>query len=144
MYALFRVPPFGPPRVRAVKKEQKHYHFDRSLVQEPSPRFENLVACHCLKLVHFEQDSKGRELELRYFRDVEGRETDFVILENGRPIRFIECKWGAAEIGRGLRYLKARFPGCEAVQLSAVGKKDYVTPDGIRACPALRLLRKLA
>ena len=32
LYAVFRLPPFGAPRIRAVKKEQKHYHFDWTLV----------------------------------------------------------------------------------------------------------------
>ena len=32
LYSLFRLPPFGNPRIRAVKKEQKHYQFDWSLV----------------------------------------------------------------------------------------------------------------
>ena len=36
LYAIFRLPPFGAPRMRAVKKEQKHYHFDWSLVPEPA------------------------------------------------------------------------------------------------------------
>jgi len=30
------------------------------------------------------------------------------------------------------------------VQISAIGKKDFVTPDGIRVAPALRLLSDLA
>ena len=53
LYAIFRLPPFGAPRIRAVKKEQKHYHLDWSLVPDESARFENLVACHLLKWVHF-------------------------------------------------------------------------------------------
>ena len=28
LYAVFRLPPFGAPRIRAVEKEQKHYHLD--------------------------------------------------------------------------------------------------------------------
>ena len=51
LYAIFRLSPFGAPRIRAVKKEQKHYHWDWSLVPEPSLRFENLVAGHLLKWV---------------------------------------------------------------------------------------------
>jgi hypothetical protein len=46
-------------------------------------------------------------------------------------------------VDRGLRYLKLRFPDAEAWQLSAVGTKDFVSPEGIRACPALELLRQL-
>ena len=39
LYAIFRVPPLGSPRVRAVKKEQKHYHLDWSVVPDgASPR----------------------------------------------------------------------------------------------------------
>ena len=32
LYAVFRVPPFAGPKIRAVKKEQKLYHLDWSLV----------------------------------------------------------------------------------------------------------------
>jgi hypothetical protein len=39
--------------------------------------------------------------------------------------------------------LHERFPHCDAFQISAVGQKDYVTPDGIRVCPALEFLRGL-
>ena len=37
LYAIFRAPPFGAPRLRAVKKEQKHYHFDWTIVGDPAP-----------------------------------------------------------------------------------------------------------
>jgi len=140
LYAVFRLSPFGAPRIRAVKKEQKHYHWDWTLVQEPALRFENLVASHLLKWVHFEQDAKGLDVELRYFRDTDRREVDFVVVTGRTPTLFVECKWGDAEIDRGLRYLKARFPACEAWQISATGTKDYVTPEGIRVAPAIRLL----
>ena len=143
LYAIFRLAPLGAPRIRAVRKEQKHYHLDWSLVPQDAARFENLVACHLLKWVHFEQDSVGRDLELRYFRDVDGREVDFVVTERGRPLRFIECKWSDADVDRGLRYLNERFPRVEAWQVSAVGRKDYQTPSGIRVAPALELLRGL-
>lgn len=55
----------------------------------------------------------------------------------------VEAKWGDTEIDRGLRYLKARFPDADAWQLSATGRKDFVTPEGIRVAPALTLLRTL-
>ena len=67
LYAVFRLAPFGAPRIRAVKQAQKHYHFDWSVVPDDGPRFENLVAGHLLKWVHHQQDTQGREVELRYF-----------------------------------------------------------------------------
>ncbi len=143
LYAVFRLPPFGAPRIRAVKKEQKHYHFDWSLVASEPARFENLTASHLLKWVHFQQDAQGRDVELRYFRDTDGREVDFVVVEGRRPLLMVECKWGDAEPDRSLRYLRARFPKTEAWQISAQGSRDYVTPEGIRVAPALRLLQSL-
>ena len=143
LYAIFRLSPFGAPRIRAVKKAQKHYHFDWSLVPSEPARFENLIASHLLKWAHFEQDARGRDIELRYFRDTDGREVDFVIVEGRRPRLLVECKWGDAEVDRSLRYLKVRFPEAEAWQVSATGTKDYLTPESIRVSPALALLDRL-
>jgi len=136
LFAVFRLPPFGAPKIRAVKKEQKHYHFDWTLVPAAPQRFENLVAAHLLKWVQFQQDAQGRDLELRYFRDVDGREVDFVITERRQPLTLVECKWADTELDGSLRYLKTRFPRCEAWQISGQGEKDYLTPEGVRVCPA--------
>lgn len=143
LYAVFRVSALGAPRIRAVKKAQKHYHLDWSVVPQDAARFENLVACHLLKWVHFRQDTEGRDLELRYFRDIEGREVDFVVTDSNRPRLIVECKWSDAQPDRSLRYLKARFPDADAWQISAVGSKDYRSPDGIRVAPAVQLLQTL-
>ena len=143
LYAVFRLAPFGAPRIRAVKKEQKHYHCDWSLVPAEPARFENLVAAHLLKWVHFEQDARGRDLDLRYFRDTDGREVDLVVTEGRHARLLVECKWADTAVDRGLRYLKARFPTAEAWQVSATGRKDHVTPEGIRVAPALALLGRL-
>ena len=143
LYAIFRLPPFGAPAVRAVKKEQKHYHVDWSVVADEAARFENLVACHLLKWVHHQQDALGRDVELRYFRDTDGREVDFIIVDGRQPLRCVECKWADAPVDKGLRYFKARFPDCDAWQVSATGVKDYVNADGIRVASALTLLGSL-
>ena len=49
LYMIFRIYPFGAPKIRAVKKEAKHYHLDWTLIPDTGARFENLVACHLLK-----------------------------------------------------------------------------------------------
>ncbi len=142
LYAVFRLPPFGAPRIRAVKKERKHYHWDWSLVPDRALRFENMVASHLLKWVHHQQDTLGRDLELRYFRDVDGREVDFVVTEGRNPVLLVECKWSDSEIGRGLRYLKERFAAARAWQISMTGDRDFVRDD-IRVASALTFLREL-
>lgn len=144
VYGIFRVAPFGAPRLRAVRKERKHYHFDWSVVPEPAARFENLIASHLLKWAEYQVDTQGRPVELRYFRDIDGREVDFVLVQSGEPIGFVECKLADAPLSAGLRYLVERFPRVPAWQISLGGKKDYVSAEGVRVCPAHILLGQLA
>lgn len=82
-------------------------------------------------------------MELRYFRDVDGREVNFVALENRKPRWLIEAKWNDGDVVAGLKYLKARFPAADAWQISATGRKDYISREGIRVAPALQLLNEL-
>ena len=140
LYMIFRIYPFGSPKIRAVKKEAKHYHIDWTVIDDPGARFENLVACHLMKWCHFLQDTEGRDMELRYFRDVERREVDFVIMEDGKPLQFIECKSSRRGRGRSLKYLKERFPQAEALQIDLTGKEDVITKDNIRLQPATKFL----
>ena len=143
VYLIFRIYPFGPPKIRAVKKEAKHYHFDWTLVKDEGARFENLVAFHLLKWVHFRQDYEGYDTDLRYFRNREGKEVDFVVTENGEPVMFVECKLRSREVSSALRYLKKHYPEAKAVQVSLYQEEDLVNKDGIRICPAANFLMEL-
>ena len=143
LYLIFRVYPFGAPKIRAVKKEAKHYHTDWTTVKSAGARFENLVACHLLKWCHFLQDTEGREVELRYFRDIDRREVDFVILEDQAPVYFIECKNSDRDTSRSLRYLKKRFPDVRALQISLAGSRKFVTREDIEVMPAASFLSGL-
>jgi hypothetical protein len=93
--------------------------------------------------VQFRQDTEGLDLDLRYFRDVAGREVDFVVVERRKPVLIVECKLTPSALDASVRYLNAKFPDCPAWQIHAQGSEDYQTPDGIRAAPALALLRTL-
>jgi predicted AAA+ superfamily ATPase len=140
LYMIFRIYPFGAPQIRAVKKEAKHYHLDWTVVKDKGFRFENLIACHLLKWCFFMQDMEGRDIELRYFRDVDRREVDFVILEDGKPIHFIECKISGKNLSPALKYLKVRFPATMATQVSLEKDMDMITKEGIRICSANHFL----
>ena len=143
LYAIFLVAPFGAPQIKAVKKARKHYHYDWSLIPDRAARFENLVASHLLKWTNFRTDTEGCLTELRYFRDIERREVDFVVVEDGAPVLLVECKSSDREASLPLKYLKRRFPDADAWQVSAFGERDYVTREGIRVAPALALLNGL-
>ena len=143
LYLIFRIHPFGAPKIRAVKKEAKHYHTDWTAVKAAGARFENLVACHLLKWCHFLQDTEGRDVELRYFRDIDRREVDFVVLEDQSPVYFIECKNSDRDTSRSLRYLKKRFQGVRALQISLAGSREFVTKEDIEVMPSARFLSGL-
>lgn len=59
------------------------------------------------------------------------------------PVSFIERKLGDGGIGAGMRYLKQRFPQVDAWQVGARATRDYLTREGVRIAPALRLLAAL-
>ena len=141
LYMVFRIYPFGAPKIRAVKKEAKHYHLDWTVVPNMGLRFEDLVACHLLKWSFFLQDTEGRDVELRYFRDVDRREVDFVITEDGKPILFAECKSSSKRVSSSLNYLKKRFPDVQASQVTLDEDIDVVTKEGIRICSAHLFLK---
>ena len=141
MYYCFRIPPYGASRIRAVKKEQKLYLWDWSRVTDSGPRFENLVACQLLKYCHFREDREGYKMELRYLRDTDKREVDFVVLEEGKPLFAIECKIGQQQLNPALYYFRERteIPNFYQVHMS---KKDALK-NGIRILPFAALCDKL-
>ncbi len=108
MYVCFRLSPMGAPRIRAVKKERKLYLWDWSQVDDPGPRFENLVASQLLKYCHFIEDTEGYLMELRFLRDSDRREVDFVVLRKGKPLFAVECKTGEKNVSPSLSYFAER------------------------------------
>jgi len=141
MYYCFRIPPYGSPRIRAVKKEQKLYLWDWSLVSEPGPRFENFVASHLLKYCHFKEDTQGYRMELRFLRDTDKREVDFVVLQEGKPIFAVECKTGAKSISPSIYYFKERTDIPVFYQVHAQ-KEDYLK-NGVRVLPIQTFCREM-
>lgn len=108
MYICFRVSPFGAPKIRAVKKERKLYLWDWSAVEDPGPRFENLVGAQLLKYCHLVEDTEGWPMELRYLRDVDRREVDFVVMRKGKPLFAVECKVSDRQVDPALSYFAER------------------------------------
>lgn len=143
MYFIFRLLPFGSPKIRAVKKELKHYHCNWTEIDNEGLRFENLVASHLLKWCHFLEDTEGEDMELRYFRDIDKREVDFVVLQKRKPILFLETKVSETSISSHLRYLKLRHPEVETIQITLKGDREFVNADGIKLMPARLFLSNL-
>jgi predicted AAA+ superfamily ATPase len=124
LYVCYRIPPFGAKKIRAVRKEKKLYFWDWSRVEDRGARFENMVAGHLLKYCHFVEDTEGHDMELRYIRDTDKREVDFVVLRDKKPRFAVECKTGQKNVSPTCSYFRERtsIPRFYQVHL---GTKDY-------------------
>lgn len=124
LFVLFRIPPFGSPKIRAVKKEMKAYLWDWSTVSDNGARFENFVACQLLKYCHFIEDAEGYPMDLRYIRDTDKREIDFVVLKEGKPLFAVECQLKDNPIKLSIPYYIHRL-NIPQYYLVHLGSKDY-------------------
>jgi uncharacterized protein len=124
LYFCFRIQPHGLPKLRAATKERKLYMWDWSICENPASRFENLVASNLLKYCHLIEDSEGDRMELRFVRDSQGRELDFVVVRNNKPQFAVECKMGEQQLSRNISYFSQRtnIPLYYQVHM---GEKDY-------------------
>jgi hypothetical protein len=142
LYHVVRIRPFTSPRLRTLHKMPKAYLWDWSLVAEPGPRFENLLALHLLKLCHFLQDREGFDVDLHYLRDRAAREVDFLVTANRKPWFAVEAKLGDARLDPALVYFRDRLKAPWAYQVVLEGSRDFVQ-DGVRCLPARKFLAGL-
>jgi predicted AAA+ superfamily ATPase len=140
LYYCFRIMPYGLPHLRAVKKERKLYLWDWSLCQNEAARFENLVASHLLKHCHYREDTEGDDMSLRFLRDSNGREIDFVVLKNGKPEFAVECKSGGRTLSKNIVYFSQRtpIPRFYQVHLHGDGEDSEWADSKARIIPFLR------
>lgn len=136
MYLIFLVYPYSHQLPRAILKPPKVYFYDTGDVQgDAGARFENLVATHLLKSMHFLEDRDGHRFHLRYLRDKEGREVDFVLLKEKKVCELVEVKWADEQISPSLSYYKNKLKITQTTQV--IGKQ--IRPferDGVRVISA--------
>ena len=132
MYLLFKVTPYTQSIPRAILKPPKVYFFDNAdVIGDDGAKFENLIATHLLKRLHYLEDYEGYRCELCYIRDKEGREVDFAIIKEGVLEELIEIKYSDEDISRSLRYYTQRLKPKRATQIVAKMDKPY-DKEGIR------------
>jgi len=108
-YYLFRIHPYTSKAIRSIKKETKLYLWDWSEVEEEGPKFENLIASHLLKLVHFLHDYEGYKIQLYFLRDITKKEVDFLITIDQKPWFAVEAKLTDVTISPHLNYFKEKL-----------------------------------
>ncbi|MBM4253423.1 MAG: ATP-binding protein [Deltaproteobacteria bacterium] len=93
LYFHFTIRPFTTRVARSLKKEPKIYLYDWSEVEDHGARFENLVASHLLKACDYWSDCGRGQWDLRYLRDKDKFEVDFLLTNKNKPVVSFECKY---------------------------------------------------
>lgn len=143
MYLVFLVYPHSANLARAIQKPPKVFFFDNAdVIGDEGARYENLVASHLIKKLNFLQDRDGFRYELKYVRDREKREVDFVILRDRKVIELVEAKWSDAQPAKSLLYFAERLRPERATQV--VAKLNRATSKGsLHVVKAAEYLKKL-
>ncbi|PCI25375.1 ATPase [Candidatus Peregrinibacteria bacterium] len=117
LYVIFLVPPYSKGLARSIRKEKKVYFYDCAAGLTHGARLENVAGSSLLKYCHFMRDVYGKELELYYYRDREGREVDFVITENIKVKWCLEIKSSDGALSKSLQYLDKKINPENSYQL---------------------------
>jgi len=141
-YYCFRVYPYAGKNFRSLKKVAKLYLWDWSEIDDESVRFENCVASHLLKLVHFLQDYEGYKANLYFLRSVEKKEVDFFLTIDEKPWFALEAKMNDINVSPHLFYFKEKLSIPFCYQIVKKGDVDSFIK-GVRVVSADRFLAGL-
>jgi len=118
LFIVFVVRPWHRNIARATLLAPKVYFYDTGLVQgDEGLKFENLVACHLLKNIQWQQDTRGAEIGLHYIRTKDDSEVDFCVSEGNTLTHLLECKLADTKPHRALTKFSEQWPKARAVQL---------------------------
>jgi predicted AAA+ superfamily ATPase len=131
---------------KALRKEPKWYSRDWSGVEEVGARAETLMGCHLLKAVEGWTDLGLGAFELRYLRDKQKREVDFLVVRDRKPWILVEVKAADVDPSSALQHFQTATRAPHAFQ--AVMDLPYVHADcfarpGLSVVPAKTLLSQL-
>jgi len=141
-YYHFRIYPWHQRGIRSLKKEPKLYLFDWSEVKDETARFENLIASHLLKLVHYLNEYEGYKVGLHYLRTPDKKEVDFLLTVDDKPWFAVEVKLNETDPAPALRYFGDRLKIPYLYQVCKKANIDFIRND-IRVLSADRLLAAL-
>ena len=127
LYVVFHVSPYNKNIARSILKEPKFYFYDLAITEGEGARLENLVACSLQKELHLVEDIFGLRTGLHYLRTKEGKELDFLITIEEKPILIIEVKVADDNPSPHFSTFNKYFPQIPKLQLvqTLLREKDY-------------------
>jgi len=113
----FLVRPWFTNVAKALRKEPKWFLRDWSGLADEGARAETLVACHLLKAVEAWTDLGFGDFELRYLRDKQKREVDFLVVKDQKPWFLVEVKTSDTRLSTSLAYFQSQTDAPHAFQV---------------------------
>lgn len=113
----FLVRPWFQNVAKALRKEPKWYLRDWSEIQNVGARAETFIACHLLKAVEGWNDLGLGRFELRYLRDKQQREVDFLVVRERKPWFLVEVKQSDTKLSPALAYYQKQIEAPHAFQV---------------------------
>ena len=123
----FMVRPWYKNVAKALRKEPKWFLRDWSGVEDLEQRAETFCACHLLKAVEGWTDLGLGQFDLRYIRDKQKREADFLVTRDGKPWFIVEVKYRETRLSSTLAYFQQQTECAHAFQMVIEG--DFVEKD---------------
>lgn len=117
MHYGFMVRPWFKNVAKALRKEPKWFLRDWSGLADDGARAETFVACHLLKAVEGWTDLGLGDFELRYLRDKQKREVDFLIVRDRQPWFLVEVKLTDAGLSPSLAHFQSQTKAVHAFQI---------------------------
>lgn len=117
LYYHYEIKPFTKSLPRAVKKMCKIYLWDWSEIENDAARFENLIASHLLKYCNYLTDTGFSKMELKFLKNKEQKEIDFLITKNNKPWLPIEVKNNDEQLSPNWRIFLKILPCKQGVQI---------------------------
>src|SRR5215469_997598 len=113
----FLVRPWFRNVAKSLRKEPKWFLRDWSGVADDGARAETVVACHLLKAIEGWTDLGFGDFELRYLRDKQKREVDFLVVKDRKPWFMVEVKLNETSLSPSLVHFQAQTQATHAFQL---------------------------
>lgn len=117
MHYGFLVRPWFKNVAKALRKEPKWFLRDWSGLAGDGARAETFVACHLLKAVEGWTDLGLGDFELRYVRDKQKREVDFLVVRDRQPWFLVEVKLTDASLSPSLAHFQTQTKASHAFQV---------------------------
>ncbi|MBN1410910.1 MAG: ATP-binding protein [Spirochaetales bacterium] len=125
LWLIWSLYPWNKRINRAVRKEKKAYFINWIYVENPGQRFENFIGVMLSRFCQILNDNGLGDAELRYIRNYDGNEADFLLILNKKPVLIIEAKLSDIKIPTPVRNfgISLGIPVIQVLHTSGVFRK---------------------